>query len=122
MSAVKRSSTQRAAVLVSRDKCKIAIRPAIHTRGRSLVKKVDPLRLDDARRAAVMALPQEEDDRIDQQFEQSRGDQTADHWVAMRFITSAPVCVTGDHIIGSKPKRIAQTVMIFGRMRWTAPS
>lgn len=90
MSAVKRSSTQRAAALVSRDKCKIAIRPAIHTRGRSLVKKVDPLRLDDARRAAVMALPQEEDDRIDQQFEQSRGDHTADHWGsnALHYIRS----------------------------------
>src|SRR4029450_453077 len=41
---------------------------------------------------------------------------------AMRFITSAPACHAGDHMIGSRPKRIAQTVMIFGRIRWTAPS
>ena len=36
---------------------------------------------------------------------------------AMRFMTSAPACVTGDHMIGSRPKRIAQTVMIFGLTR-----
>ena len=42
--------------------------------------------------------------------------------VAMRFITSAPACRAGDHMIGSRPKRIAQTVMIFGRIRCTAPS
>ncbi len=29
--------------------------------------------------------------------------------VAVRLITSAPVWVTADHIIGSRPKRIAQT-------------
>src|SRR6266496_3284925 len=36
---------------------------------------------------------------------------------AMRFMTSAPACITGDHMIGSKPKRIAHTVMIFGLMQ-----
>ncbi len=36
---------------------------------------------------------------------------------AMRFITSAPDCVTGDHMIGSRPNKMAQTVMTFGRMR-----
>src|SRR6266446_2593958 len=41
---------------------------------------------------------------------------------AIRFITSAPLCVAGAHMMGSSPKRIAQIVMIFGRMRWTAPS
>ena len=42
--------------------------------------------------------------------------------VAIRFITSAPACVAGDHMIGSRPNRMAQTVMTFGRIRWTAPS
>ena len=37
---------------------------------------------------------------------------------AMRFITSAPLCVVGDHMMGSKPKRIAQMVIILGRMRY----
>jgi hypothetical protein len=34
--------------------------------------------------------------------------------VAIRFITSAPAWVAGDHMMGSRPKRIALTVMIFG--------
>src|SRR5258708_2351996 len=42
--------------------------------------------------------------------------------VAMRFITSAPACEAGDHMIGSRPKRMAQTVIILGRIRSTAPS
>ena len=42
--------------------------------------------------------------------------------VAMRFITSAPACKAGDHMIGSRPKSMAQTVIILGRIRWTAPS
>ena len=33
----------------------------------------------------------------------------------MRFIISAPVCVTGDHMIGNSPNKIAQAVMIFGQ-------
>ena len=41
---------------------------------------------------------------------------------AIRFITSAPACVAGDHMIGSNPNNIAQTVMTLGRMRCTAPS
>src|SRR5690242_18000777 len=40
---------------------------------------------------------------------------------AMRFITSAPDWVVGDHMIGSSPNRIAQIVITFGRMRCTAP-
>jgi hypothetical protein len=39
---------------------------------------------------------------------------------AIRFITSAPAPWL--HMIGSKPTRIAMTVIIFGRMRFTAPS
>jgi hypothetical protein len=35
----------------------------------------------------------------------------------MRFMTSAPVCVMGDHMIGNSPNAIAQAVMIFGRSR-----
>ena len=42
--------------------------------------------------------------------------------VAIRFMTSAPAWVTGDHMIGISPKRIAHTVMIFGPERCTAPS
>ena len=38
---------------------------------------------------------------------------------AIRFITSAPAPWL--HMIGSKPTRIAITVIIFGRMRFTAP-
>ena len=41
---------------------------------------------------------------------------------AMRFMTSARVWFLGDHMIGTSPNRIAQMVMIFGRMRCTAPS
>lgn len=37
--------------------------------------------------------------------------------VAMRFITSDPLCVAGDYRMGTSPKRIAQTVMILGRSR-----
>ena len=33
---------------------------------------------------------------------------------AIRFMTSAPACVVGDHMIGSSPNRIAQTVIILG--------
>ena len=39
---------------------------------------------------------------------------------AIRFITSAPAPWL--HMIGSKPTRIAITVIIFGRMRFTALS
>jgi hypothetical protein len=39
---------------------------------------------------------------------------------AIRFITSAPAPWL--HMIGKRPKRIAITVIIFGRMRFTAPS
>ena len=35
----------------------------------------------------------------------------------MRFITSAPLCVVGDHMMGSKPNRMAQMVITLGRMR-----
>ena len=39
---------------------------------------------------------------------------------AMRFITSAPAPWL--HMIGSNPNKIAITVIILGRMRFTAPS
>lgn len=38
---------------------------------------------------------------------------------AMRFMTSAPAAV--DHMIGKRPMKAAQTVIIFGRARLTAP-
>src|SRR5581483_4475760 len=38
---------------------------------------------------------------------------------AMRFITSAPLPV--DHMIGTSPRNITETVMTFGRRRLTAP-
>jgi hypothetical protein len=41
--------------------------------------------------------------------------------VAIRCITSAPAWLAGDHMMGSRPERIALTVMIFGRIRCTAP-
>ncbi len=31
--------------------------------------------------------------------------------IAIRFMTSAPASVTGDHMIGSNPRRIAETVI-----------
>ena len=41
---------------------------------------------------------------------------------AILFITSAPAWVAGDQRIGSKPNKIALTVITLGRMRCTAPS
>lgn len=39
---------------------------------------------------------------------------------AIRFITSAPVPWL--HMIGKRPRRMAEAVIIFGLTRWTAPS
>jgi len=39
---------------------------------------------------------------------------------AIRFMTSAPVPV--DHMMGTSPKNMVDTVMNFGRSRYTAPS
>jgi hypothetical protein len=36
----------------------------------------------------------------------------------MRFMRSAPVCVIGDHMMGSSSNRIAQAVMILGRRKF----
>ena len=58
--------------------------------------------------------PDDEDHRVDQQFENREVMTPPIIGAAMRFITSAPACVVGDHMIGSRPKRIAQTVMILG--------
>ena len=35
---------------------------------------------------------------------------------AMRYITSDPLWLVGDHMIGRSPNRMAQIVITFGRM------
>ena len=57
--------------------------------------------------------------RIDEQLQQERGDESADHRRrdALHHVGSGPV----DHMIGRRPINAAQTVIALGRTRFTAP-
>src|SRR6202035_539240 len=57
---------------------------------------------------------------VDDEFKQERCEDTADHWAAIRRITSEPAPCA--HMIGTSHRNITATVITLGRRRFTAPS
>jgi len=56
----------------------------------------------------VPLAPKDVDHRLEQQFQIPEVITPPIIGAAMRFITSAPLCVVGDHMMGSRPNKMAQ--------------